>query len=375
MNPATPNPTLRYGVMRLRWCGLALKTFIARWGAYVLVTGFVLSAGASGWEQVLQAIAAALVLPLFSASQHGWLLVPAALTQALAGAAAAWGARSLLWPPHWADSERALPLSRSETARSDLLVVLLVLTPLMLLYVAGTASVLAHRPAWLRPTQGRALTALALAALASLGMGVALLQWQRGYRPVGKAAHRNDVSAMPAVTRSSVLSPSHALILLPLWRGPARRTGATLLGGSASLALTAALPGILGWPAGWTWLLAAWATIALLAATRVNHLARLELNEMLQACSVLPVDLRRLQRAQPALALLPLLPGLAGVSIAMGVAPPAGLRPAVLLAWAVACVVACMIEVFSGRQTAVDKSARWWFSLIVCICLASEVLA
>lgn len=375
MGPATPNPILRYGVMRLRWCGLSLKAFIARWGAYLLVTGFVLSAGASGWEQVLQAIAAALVLPLCSASQHGWLLVPAALAQAVAGAAVAWGARSLLWSPHWADSERALPLSRAETARSDLLVVLLALTPLLLLYVAGTASVLAHRPAWLRPTHGRALAALALAALSSVAISVALLQWQRGHRAGSRATRRNDASALPGVTRSGAMSPPHALMRLTLWRGPARRTGATLLGGCGSLVLAAAMPAILGWPAGWTWLLAAWSTIALLAATRINHLAHLELDEMLQACSVFPINLRRLRRMQSALALLPLLPGLAGVAIAMAAAPPAGLRPAVLLSWAVACVVACVIEVFSARQTAVDKSARWWFSLIVCICLASEVLA
>ena len=375
MKTASPNPSLRYGAMRLRWCGLALRAFIARWGAYVLVTGFVLSAGASGWEQVLQAIAAALVLPLFSASRHGWLLLPATLAQALAGAAAVWGARSMLWPLHWAESERALPLSRGETIRSDLLVVLLVLTPLMLLYAAGAVSVLAHRPAWLRETQGRALAALALAAVSSLGLGAALLQWQRGYRAGAAAVRRDDDHAVPAVTGAGALSAWHALILLPLWRGPARRTGVTLVSGSAALVLVAALPGALGWVAGWPWLLAAWAAIALLAATRINHLARLELSELLQACAVLPVDLRGLRRTGSALGLLPLLPGGAAVLTAIVISPPAGLRPAVLLAWALACVLACVIEIFAGPQPASDKAARWWFSLIVCACLASEVLA
>lgn len=375
MDGATPNPTLRYGAMRLRWCGLALKAFIARWGTYVLVTGLVMSAGVAGWEQVLQAIAAVLVLPLFSASQHGWLLVPATLAQAVTGAAAVWGARSLLWPPQWAESERALPLPRDETMRSDLLVVLLALTPLMLLYAAGTASVLAQDPAWLRPTQGRALAALGLAALLSLGIGAALLRWQRGYVAGGAAARPEQGSDVPAVSEPNVLSPWHALILLPLWRGPARRTGVTLLSGSASLVLVAALPGALGWPAGWPWVLAAWAAIALLAATRIRHLARLELTELLQACAGLPLDLRTLCRARSTLGLLPLLPGLAGVLISIAIAPPNGLRPTMLLAWAVACVLSCVIEVVAGRQRALDKAARWWLSLIVCACLASEVLA
>ena len=375
MNTATPNPSLRYGAMRLRWCGLALRAFIARWGVYVLVTGFVLSAGASGWEQVLEAIAAVLVLPLFSASRYGWLLLPATLGQALAGTAAVWGARSLLWPLHWAESERALPLPRGETLRSDLLVVLLVLTPLLLLYAAGTLSVLAHRPAWLQATQGRALAALALAALLSLGLGVALLQGQRRFRAGGAAVRRDDDSAVPAVTGASVTSAWRALILLPLWRGPARRTGVMLLAGSGALLLPAALPGIGGWPAGWPWLLAGWSAIALLAATRINYLSRLELTELLQACDVFPVDLRRLRRTGSALGLLPLLPGGAAVMTGILISPPAGLRPAVLLAWAVASVLACAIEVFAGPQPASDKAARWWFSLIVCVCLASEVLA
>jgi hypothetical protein len=376
MTKSAPNPPLRYGAMRLRWCGLALKAFITRWGVYVLVTGVVLSAGASGWEQVLQAIAAVLVLPLFSASQHGWLLLPATFLQALAGAAAVWGARSLLWPKHWAESERALPLPRSETARSDLLVVLLVLTPLLLLYAAGAASVLAHRPAWLHPTQGRAVLALALAAFLSLGLGAGLLQWQRGYRAGVVAARPERHSAVVrAVTGPGALSAWRALILLPLWRGPARRTGVTLLAGTASLVLVALIPAALRWPAGWPWLLAAWAAVALLAATRINHLARLELTEMLQVCAVLPVNLRRLRWMQSALGLWPLLPGLGAVLIGIVVAPPAGLRPAVLLAWALACALACGMEVFAGQQEASDKSARWWFSLIVCVCLASEVLA
>lgn len=375
MTTASPNPTLRYGAVRLRWCGLALKAFIARWGVYVLVTGLVLSAGASGWDQVLQAVAAVLVLPLFSASQHGWWLLPATLAQALFGAAAVWGARSLLWPLNWADSERALPLPRAETLRSDLLVVLLVLTPLLLMYGAGTVSVLAHRPAWLRPTQGRALAALALAAASSLALGAALLRWQRGYRSGGAATPSGRGGVAPAVTETRVVSPRRALILLPLWRGPARRTGAMLLTGSASLVLVAALPAASGWAAGWPWMLAAWAAVALLAATRIDHLARLELTELLQACAGLPVDHRSLLRTRSALGLLPLLPGLAGVLIGMAIAPPAGLRPAVLLAWAVACVLACVVEVFAGVQPASDKAARWWFNLIVCVCLASEVLA
>ena len=375
MNSAAPTPTLRYGAMRLRWCGLALKGFIARWGVYMLVTGVVLSAGASGWERVLQAIAAMLVLPLFSASQHGWLLLPVMLAQALAGAAAVWGARSLLWAPHWAESERALPLLREEVARSDLLVVLLVLTPLFSLYVAGTASVLAQRPAWLAPTLARALAALTLSALLSLGLGLALLRRLRSNVTRGSATRREEDRPTLVAMHASVLPAWRALILLPLWRGPARRTGTALVLSFVLLVLTPMMPGVLGWPEGWPWLLAAWAALALLAATRINHLARLELAELLDACRIFPLDSGILSRAVSALGLLPLLPGLAAVSIGIGISPPPGSRAGVLLAWAAACVLACVIEVFAGGQPASDKAARWLFSLVVCACLASEVIA
>lgn len=375
MVKSASHPPLRYGSMRLRWCGWALRAFIARWGVYGVVTGLALSAGASGWEQVLQAVAAVLVLPLFSASQHGWLLWPAALGQALMGAVAVWGGRSLLWPTHWAESERALPLSHRETVRSDLLVVLLVLTPLLLLYVAGAVSVLAHKPAWLLPTQGRALAALTLAAVMSVGLGVALLQPQRRYRSGGVSsfAEQNDLATTGK--RSSAVGPRRALILLPLWRGPALRTGVTLVVSTTALIGIAVIPAALGWTARWPWLLAGWAVIALLAATRINHLSRLELTELLQACAGLPIDRRMLWGTRAALGLWPLLPGLIAVLTGVAVARPAGLRPAVLWAWVAACVLACLVEVSAEPQRASDKAARWWFSLLVCICLACEVVA
>jgi hypothetical protein len=47
----------------------------------------------------------------------------------------------------------------------------------------------------------------------------------------------------------------------------------------------------------------------------------------------------------------------------------------VLIAWAAACLLACVVEVSSQPAEASAKASRWLFSLIVCLCLASEVIA
>ncbi len=377
MTPADPPTPLSYGTVRLRWCGLALKAFVLRWGVYFLVTGLLLSAGGTSWQQVLQAVAAAPLLPLFWASQHGALLVPALLLQALAGCTAVWGTRRLLWPPHWADAERALPLPRRVTQRSDLLVVLLALAPLYTLYAAGTASVLAHQPHWLQPTLTRALVALALAALLSWALGVALLQRQRRYRAQAGPAAREGPAASARATATGAwrLPVWRALVLWPLWRGPARRAGRTLLLGCATLLVLALGPAALRGPTAVPWCLAAFAAVALLAATRVKHLALLETAGLVQGCAVLPVSTTRLRQAVASLGLVPLAAGLAAALPALLAASPAGLRPAVLAAWALGCTAACAFEVFVEQPLAADKSARWWFSLIVCVCLASEVVS
>lgn len=383
-------PPLRYGVMRLRWCGLALWAFMRRWASYLAVAALVAGAGAVGWQDIIPAVAAWLVLPLLLASTQGAWLLPATVLQALAGAACIWGARSLLWPVAWREAERALPLPRAATVRSDTAVVLLTLSPLALLGAVGAGAVVGHHPVWLQPTQGRALLALALAGAGSVALGVLLLQAlrrpARGGTRWHAAAHRvtvrADASARPALptartaqTLRSVRSLHRlwVLLALPLWRGPARRTGWALLLGSAAAAVPAL--GLALLQAGEPWWLAACALLALLVATRVNHLARLETAGLFDACRSLPLAPAPLQRARAALGVLAVLPGIAGLcAVALGLRAP-GLRVPVLSAWALACVVGCTVEVATAPADAATKAGRWLFTLVLCVCLATEVLA
>ena len=394
--PAAPMSSLSYGAMRLRWCGLALRAFVARWGVYLAVTAGVVGAGTVSWEQIIAAATAWLVLPLFYAAAHGaWLLLALPL-QVLVGAALVWGARSILWPLHWREAERALPLPRAETLRSDATVVALALMPWILLCACGAAAVLAHRPVWLQPVRALALAALALACLGSLALGVAALQALRGrQRPAlpGRrrthalpqlqlqhpAQHGPHARLVPGARARAVwLRPARwpwwrVLLLVPLWRGPARRTGWTLLGGGVLLLLPSG--GLLTLRGGEPWWLAAASLAALLVCTRVNHLARLELAALMQACNTLPLSARRLQRARASLGLWPVLPGVALLCASVALLHAPGLRPGVLASWALGCVGSCVVEVAAEPHEASSKSARWLFSLVLCVCLATEVLA
>ena len=365
---ATP-PPLNYHAMRLRWCGQALRTFVQRWGTYLAVAALAVGAGVASALTIVLAAASWLVLPLFYASAQGAWLLPAVALQALAGAGLVWGLRGVLWPLAWGDAERALPLARAQTRRSDAAVVLLALLPLWLLYTVGAATVLAHDPAWLRPTRWRAVAALLLASTATVVLGVVLLRRLR--RPaVGRlAAQPGATSAPMASTQARRMRWPRALIGVPLWRGPARRTGHALALGSAALAV----PGVAVWAHGASasWWIAGFAAMALTVVARVNRLSHLEFDDLFAACRHLPLQLPPLQRARTALCLLPVLPGLAGLCALL---PRTEVRWPVLAAYVLACVGCCAVEAQALPADATERSSRWLLSLILCVVLATEVM-
>jgi hypothetical protein len=361
---------LPYGAMRMRWYRQAMWAFLRRWGAYLAVAVPVICAGVDSPVAVLAGAAAWLVMPLFHAVAHGpWMLAGVA-AQALAGAALVWGARALLWPAHWAEAERALPIARATLLRSDLAVVAAALLPLWLLQAAGALSVLAAHPAWLMPLRGRAVAALMLANVVMTALGVGLLQGLRApRRSVGPRSAR-PVAAAPGCLRYG--NWVRALLWLPLWRGPARRSGQVLAAGSLALCL----PGLAAaaWPGGASWALALLALVALLVVTRLNALARTEFEPLFEAAVGLPVASAPLSRGRAALCLCPLLPGAVAMAWGLAAVP---VRGPVLLAYALACFGSCVLEVWAapaGRAVASEKSSRWLFSLILCLCIATEVV-
>jgi hypothetical protein len=69
-----------------------------------------------------------------------------------------------------------------------------------------------------------------------------------------------------------------------------------------------------------------------------------------------------------------LLPAAATLAMTVGRAPH---RMPVLIAFGLALLGSCAVEVWAdpdhGSNTASDKASRWLFSLVLCVCLASEV--
>jgi len=375
--------TMDYGSMRLRWCALALRAFVARWAVLILVTAAVVGAGSNGPVQAVGAVAAWLVLPLCRAATHGAWLAPAWLAQVLVGAGLVWGVRALLWPAQWREAELALPLPRGQTLRSDALVVALALLPLAVSYAAGLLSLLASGAPWLRGHRALAVAALATAVVASGALGVSLLQRQRRLRFAPPARPPSRASMLLTAWRGGgVHAPwagtgaahwSRALLWLPLWRGPARRSGQALV--LFSLVLCAPAAG-LAWRPDWApWWLSAWAVLSLLATTRVAALLRLEMADLHAACAPLPVPPTQLQRGRQLMPLAALMPGLLALGVAAAwAAACCGLQPRlpVLAAYVLVCIAGCSIESFSPSGDAASKASRWLLTLALCIALASE---
>jgi hypothetical protein len=162
-----------------------------------------------------------------------------------------------------------------------------------------------------------------------------------------------------------------ALLWLPLWRGPARRTGQALMFGTALVLLPVAAIAFTHVGTG-RWL-SALALLALLVTTRVNHLAREELLPLQQACEVLPLAPTLVARASASLGLWPVVLALLLLCAVLWRAP--GVRPAVLLAFVLTSLGGSVVEVLSAPAKPDVKAGRWLFSLVLSVCVATEVMA
>jgi hypothetical protein len=354
---------LNYHAMRQAWCRHALRELLRRWGVYFVFTALAISAGAAGALSIMAAMAAWAVIPLFHAMTLAWPLATAATAaQALVGALVVWMLRPLLLPRRWLEAERALPLNPAEQTRSDLQLVTLALLPLIVLYGVGAAVVLARNPEWLRPVRALALSALVFASLASVVLGAAVLRARRQPRR-GVVARRPSHS----VGALGLRRWPWLLLALPLWRGPARRCGALLAAGALVVLLPAA--GLWRWPEGGGWWLAALALAELSLATRLSTLVREEIEPLLAATAMLPLQPKALQRSAAWLPLAPLLPAWLAL---LAVLPPA--RPAVLAAFAMVSAGTAALQSFWAEPQSDMRAARWLLSLVVLLALASETL-
>jgi hypothetical protein len=361
---------------------------LRRWGVLLAIVVLAFGAGSSALLHSAGALAAWVVLPLFIAASAPWTLALAVLAQSAAGVLLLWGMRQILWPTRWAQAERALPIPRGQTVRSDVAVVALALVPLMVVEALGAATLFAQDPALLHATRVRALLALALARGASLLGGVALLQalrrsagrpgsdWRSMWvqwrqRPRAGATVASEPRARPT---ARPVNWGRALLWWPLWRGPARRTGAAACSAVFVLCVPAAL--LLALPSSPGWVFAAFSLASLLALTRIVTLARLEFAPLFAACIALPLPATSLERARALLCLAPLLPGVAALFSVLVVGPDRAIvRPAVLGLYGLVWSAGCTTEALARPAEANVKASRWLLTLAALVTIGAEVVA
>jgi hypothetical protein len=386
MPPPLALPELRYGPVRLLWCRAALVALIKRWSLYIALGVLMLCAFSSGALTAMAALVAWSVLPVFkSAGGPLWLTALATLAHAGVGGLIVLAWRPLLWPAGWLETERALPMAPRARWRSDLQVVALALLPLFALYVAGALTWSLQAPAWLNGMRWQAWGQLLASMGTSVALGMTAVQRLRRPQRLARSAGKGmGAHALPEQARlhrpaqaTAGLAPLRrvpawrALIVWPVWQGPARRVGHMLVG--STLALWA-LEGVLAFaaPAWAPWWLAGWGLLLMAAGGRLHSLIHSDLQPLHAACAPLPLAPRTLAHWRLALALLPTGLGLAGMVLAWGLAP-AQVRPAVARLYG--CALASS-QLWLLRRPSVQAQAqvsRWLLTLVVLTAIASEV--
>lgn len=383
MTVAVSFPPLSYHHIRLQWCGAALWRLLRQWLVVLMIGLVLLGAFSAGASTSMAAMVAWSVLGLFHAASQG--LGPgllAAVLHALVGAGVVLALRPVLWPVSWAQAEQALPLTQRERLGSDAIVVALALLPLLVIYVAGAATWLMPPPAWLQEAKGTALLMLALSMALSHAVGMGVLYHLR--HPVQRALrHPRALSASFAVNTLSLRQhPAWALVVWPLLRGPAQRSGRWLVGLSLALfglawAMARAHWQLLG-VEGALCCLFLWSLLSMAGSSRLHALIGRELAPLHAACAPLPLSPQRLLWARRGLGLLPLGLGLCALPLAWWISARP-IHPTVAGLYLLASLLGHAwqlsppAESITLQAQSQNQTVRWVLTLVVLLALASEV--
>lgn len=373
-----PTP-LSYHRIRLQWCASVLRRLARQWLIYLVIGLALLGAFSPGAGTSMAAMLAWSVLALFQAASQGLGagLLTAAL-HSLVGGVLILALRPVLWPARWAETERALPLTRRDLRVSDAAVVALALLPLWVVYTVGAAAWLAPPPQWLRGHEAAAVWMTFVSMALSQLLGMLVLQSMR--RPARQARPDDGATAvrhgwLPLPRRQH---PGWALLYWPMLRGPARRTGRWLLGLTLVLLLLELVMARGRWRVagvdGASWCLAVWCLVSLAGSSRLQALIQRELAPLHEASVSLPLSAGQLLWWRRGLGLLPLLVGLCMLPLAWWFSA-AAIKPLVAgLFWLVSLLGhAWQWGGQAPAATPQNQVVRWILTLVLMVALASEV--
>jgi hypothetical protein len=224
---------------------------------------------------------------------------------------------------------------------------------------------------------------LAVSMLLSVAFGVAILDWRRGL-PVKSTSDwafpRERALGSSWAGNHKTLSVAMALVVLPMVRGSAQRSGRFLIFGLFALLMV--VLGIAVWPAYLSWWLAAFAALAQIVLTRLNVLVAADLGPLHEECVNFPIRPSFLLLARRAAVMTPLILGQIVLSAVVFLAA-LPVRAPVFIAYLLASMLGVMGLVIAASTRSVpgvreDPAARvaWWLLiLVISVALASEVVA
>ncbi len=213
-----------YSQIRLAWFKARLANFLKRWAIYISIGVIVIGGSLNG----TLALMSLLVAPLLQSPQQP--LFQAQLIcvgYGFVGGLIVLGLSPFLLPPHWGEAERALPIERLERVKSDLLVVVLGLSPLIAVYSLGFAIWLIKFPLWLQAHWFKSLLFLTSSVGLSIFFGLVILNYRRNLSPVSNLTwpfQRTQNQVGNLSQRQTSVSNVMALVVLPLLRGSAKRS-------------------------------------------------------------------------------------------------------------------------------------------------------
>ena len=357
---------LDYHAQRLRWCRAALRDFLRRWAAYVCVALLVFGVAAPG----------SLFLPLVRASDQGWWLLPMTALYGVLGMLPVVLTRPLWWPPQWADAERALPLAAHTLVASDRRVALWVMLPWQGMLVVGILLWLQQGGA-AAPGMRGSCAAWAVSALVAWAGSVLWMQAVRARAGQRRGPAIDEAKRVGGVFSGPSIRPltwTSALIVLPLLREPAQRTARALAVGVLSNIAGSIGVAVAGTAMGWA--LGALAAAALIATSLLRVRFDQELTPLYFASANLPIPPRRWYAARLLLLTLPVLVGLVCLAVVLLTHAAPSLRWPVLAAYAVVLALSCAWEAtptVPGQPF--NHAPRWLLTLVLTVCIGSEVLA
>jgi hypothetical protein len=368
-----------YSQIRLAWFKARLTNFLKRWAIYISIGVIVIGGSLNG----TLALMSLLVAPLLQAPQQPLfqaLLI--CVGYGFVGGLIVLGLSPFLLPPHWGEAERALPIERLERVKSDLLVVVLGLSPLIAVYSLGFAIWLIKFPLWLQAHWFKSLLFLTSSVGLSIFFGLVILNYRRNLSPVSNLTwpfQRTQNQAGNLSQRQTSVSNVMALVVLPLLRGSAKRSAMLFV--MALVLLCSCVLVLLILPTWGSWALAAFAVFSQVLVSRLNIEMKLEMTLIKEACAHLPVRTDWLNKALRYFVLIPHLIGIVLLSVALTVSQMP-LRFSVLICFLLfsflgnlALIVLSSKPPKLGQREDPSAQVSWWLLiLVISIALSTEVL-